>query len=222
MKKYFTKATLLLVCVVVIIVAGRWGLANVYYFKVINRLNELASVSATEVAEDNSLKNNVDLMLSFHQDHPHYLVTAGNYYEKLAFAESNEEKRSEYLRQALELYKHSAALRKTWPRTWADIFRVKAMLGEFDTEFSNAVKQADFYGSKDEYVAKEIVFLMLRNWRVFSAIDISIAIRQLNNLTDYARFKNVYDYAVLIDEKPFFCNLVRINNIQTRFRGCEV
>lgn len=222
MKKYFAKAALSLLCMFVVIVASRWGLANVYYFKVTNKLSGYTSVSTAEIAEDSSLKNNVDLMLSLHPEHPHYLVTAGTYYEKLAFAESNDKKQSEYLRQALELYKFSVKQRKTWPRTWADIFRVKAKLGEFDIEFSNAVRQANFYGSKDEYVAKEIVFLMLRNWRLFSASDITIAIKQLNNLTDYARFKNVYDYAQLINEKPFFCNLVRINNIQTKFRGCKV
>lgn len=219
--KYIAKILLSIVCVVVIVFAYRWGAANVFYFKVTNKLNSYTDTAVFQIADDEGLEANIKTMMALHPNHPHYMVTAGTYFEKRAFVESDAKQKKAYLLKALALYRASAEQRIAWPRTWADIFRVKAKLGEFDSEFSHAVSMANNYGSKDEYVAKEIVFLLLKHWRDFSKSDIEIAIKQMNNVTDYARFKNVYDYALVIGEKTFFCNLVRINNIQTRFGGCK-
>lgn len=208
------------ICIFIIAVAWQWGMANVYYFKASNTMNEVA-LEVNSNSSGTKLKHNIDSMLALHPQHAHYLTTAGVFYEKLAFVTNDENEKRHYLEQALAKYKQAAAVRAWWPRTWADIFRVKALLNEFDAEFSHAVTMANTYGSKDEYVANELIFLLLKNWRQFSASDVAIAIKQLNNLTDYARFKKIYSYALLLDEKPFFCKLVQVNNIQTKFGGCK-
>ncbi|MCQ8847337.1 hypothetical protein NQT74_01940 [Alteromonas stellipolaris] len=219
--QYVAKALVTLFCLGMLIVAYRWGVANVNYVKASNKLKQAESVELANSNILDSVKSSVDGMLALHPSHPHYLNTAGTYYERLAFASENPVEKNKNLKEALKVYQESAVVREVWPRTWANIFRVKAKLGEFDSEFSHAVTMANLYGGKDEFVAKELVFIMLRHWRQFNSQNIAVAIEQLNNLTDYNRFKNVYEYSLLIGERAFFCNLVKLNSIETKFQGCS-
>ena len=211
------KITFTLLCSVIVWLAYTWGTANSHYVRVVNQIDSIAA--GTTADEIRRIETSVEQMLAMHSSHPHYEVTAGTFYESVAFASDNETVKQTYLHHALESYKASASHREVWARTWARVFRVKAELGEFDDEFSNAVFMANLYGPKDEGVAKELVFTLLRNWRQFKPEDIKISIQQIGNLRDYARFKHVYDYALLINETSFLCNLVSVNNIDVN--GCK-
>ena len=211
------KITFTLLCSGIVWLAYTWGTANAHYVRVVNQIDGIAAGITTD--EIRKIETSVEQMLAMHSSHPHYEVTAGSFYESVAFASDNQTVKQAYLHRALESYKASASHREVWARTWARVFRVKAGLGEFDDEFSNAVFMANLYGPKDEGVAKELVFTLLRNWRQFKPEDIKISIQQIGNLRDYARFKHIYDYALLIGETSFLCNLVSVNNIDVN--GCK-
>lgn len=211
------KITFTILCSGIVWLAYTWGTANAHYVRVVNQIDSIAA--GTTADEISRIETSVEQMLAMHSSHPHYEVTAGTFYENVAYASDNETVKQAYLHHALVSYKTSASHREVWARTWARVFRVKAELGEFDDEFSNAVFMANLYGPKDEGVAKELVFTLLRNWRQFKPEDIKISIQQIGNLRDYARFKHVYDYALLIGETNFLCNLVSVNNIDVN--GCK-
>lgn len=65
---------------------------------------------------------------------------------------------------AAAAYRQSAAARPTWPNTWAHLAQSKYALGEIDSEFAQAMKQANEWGPYRPDVQLQLAGIGLRAW----------------------------------------------------------
>jgi len=188
------------------------GLANINYFAIQYKLEGLRSTKTVSNAEISFLMNKVDMMLSLHSSHPHYLYISGTVYEWLASQESiGSENRRILELSALKNYNDSILIRKNWANSWARTIEINAHLRNFGPEFINAIHQARQHGPYSEEVGRVLVFVLLNHWGNMKNSEIEIAIEYLNILIDDGQFKAIYQYAVTINQEGILCGLIELN-----------
>ncbi len=65
---------------------------------------------------------------------------------------------------AADAYRRSAQARPTWPATWAHLAQTKYTLGELDSEYTQATKQANEWGPNRPDVQLQLASTGLRAW----------------------------------------------------------
>ncbi|GLK88112.1 hypothetical protein [Pseudomonas turukhanskensis] len=90
---------------------------------------------------------------------------------------------------AAAAYRQSAQARPTWPATWAHLAHSKYALDEFDSEFAQAMKQANEWGPYRPDVQLELASIGLRAWPMLNhqqRVDALISARHAMDGTNQA------------------------------------
>ena len=214
--QWLIKGVVVVISLVVIWFASQWGIANVYYFTVYNKLaaweKQSDSLSLEQLDE---LGNAVDGMLSYHPDHPHYLVTAAKWQEWYAFYYYGQDELADsYLEQALAYYQQSAALRPSWPETWINMITIKVRLDAFDSELQEYMQQATQMGPYNEHVNLGIAKVFLYNWRKFNAEMAALGLTHVERTLQSNNVFELYNYAKLTGRQGLLCQLIEVKQFE--------
>lgn len=148
---YFILSLLLIICASGSVFAFRYGMANIYYYKVKNTLDswsespDKSSIEQYWLAKSDILQAN-----DFHPQNAYYLDIMGQVYQWGAIFEF--EDKQEALNSAKALYLQSTQLRPLWPDTWASLVMVKWRLQQFDDEMLLYLGKANNLGPQKPVV----------------------------------------------------------------------
>lgn len=161
------------ISLMLIYVAGSWGLADVYYRPALNEIRSWI-FGKNEINDERweKLKLNLSKAQQLDPSNPYI-------YENLAIAlegrfakvKSGNSNAEAYRQEALAHYLTSASLRPTWPYVWNSIMTVKYRLGEIDDEFFTAFKNAERLGRWEPDIQRMLVDIGLINWLKFPASE---------------------------------------------------
>lgn len=160
--------------VLLMIIAAKWGMANLYfksaenllsnttktYAGVVNPNKNYKEVKQQTKAEHfnlayNDMLSSIDTAIFLHQ-HPQYLEKKAQIFE---WAVRLNTAPISTLKQANSLYLQSTQLRPTWPATWAALALNKWHLGEFDQHMARYLLNAHKFGKNTPEV--QLVWLKL-------------------------------------------------------------
>ena len=155
------KAMVTTTLVLLMLVAAKWGIANLYFKSAENLLSDTTKTYAgvvnpsknyAKVKEPSSTEHfkleyvemlsSIDTAIFLHQ-HPQYLEKKAQIYE---WAVRLNIQPLSTLKYANTLYLQSTELRPTWPVTWAALALNKWHLGEFDQHMMHYLIKAHQYG----------------------------------------------------------------------------
>ena len=150
---------------VVIIISGSWGLADIEKQKVHASIkqweNDIDSYSSDEW---NKVYSTARQALDKDPNNPDLLTLMGNVYEWNTFQAENQLQNKENSKLALEYYRKAVAVRPQWPYTWSSIALLKFKMSEFDQEFQSALSNAMNLGPWEPPVQKIIAEVGLSAW----------------------------------------------------------
>lgn len=102
---------------------------------------------------------------------PEYYDYQGRLYHYEALISDNTLLKTTALRNALNSYQHSITLRPQWAYSQANLALIKALLGEFDQDYKNAIKQSALYGPWENSVNITLAEAGLLGWLTLSKQD---------------------------------------------------
>jgi hypothetical protein len=214
--QWLVKGVIVAISLVVIWFASQWGMANVYYFTVYNKLTAWEKQSSELTLEQlDELGSAVDGMLSYHPDHPHYLVTAAKWQEWYAFYYYGQgDQARPYLEQALAYYRASAELRPGWPETWVNMVNLKVRLDAFDQELFDYMVKATKAGPYNEHVNQGIAKIFLYHWKQFNAEMATLGLSHVERTLQSNNAGKLFQYAKAIGRQGLLCQLIEVKQFK--------
>lgn len=214
MTKYLTHATaasLLCLCAYGTFLAANWGVANIYYFKANDILEEWNKDRTTlSVDTYKQAQHYIQQSLKYHSSHNHYIHTSGRilHWGVIVGAE-NDEKYDE----VLKLYLQATETRPNWYETWADLARLNSFLYGYNEETEYYLEQALRTGRFTGHVMYTASKVYLDNWEYLKP---SIKRKYLSVVKDSFkkeyRFREQLSLAKEYDKLNTVCLLANVND----------
>lgn len=140
---------LFLVFLVALFYAGKWGGASVSHE--IAMLAYHGWIRNNVTPDSDALKKSEQLLvwsIAMDSANAKYFYDRGRFYTFSALITSDlEERRTLFLRKAVEDFREATELRPFWPVAWADLALAKSKLNMIDQEYVNAVEMAVLHGN---------------------------------------------------------------------------
>ncbi|WNC71207.1 hypothetical protein RGQ13_13885 [Thalassotalea psychrophila] len=174
LKEPVVKAIITTILVLLMLVAAKWGTANLYFKSAENKLSNITKTYASVIKPNKNyakvkpqtkaehfnlayseMLSSIDTAIFLHQ-HPQYLEKKAQIFE---WAVRLNAATLSTLKEANSLYLQSTKLRPTWPATWAALALNKWHLGEFDQHMVHYLQNAHQFGKNTPEV--QLVWLKL-------------------------------------------------------------
>nr|WP_136250272.1 VpsP family polysaccharide biosynthesis protein [Ningiella ruwaisensis] len=147
----------MLLCVVGVWNAFKFGMASLDYYVVRNEISRWQQTGSVQTEEDFlRAKRAIEAAQAKHHSHPLYADLAGQIEEWGVVAGYSDESQ---LKAAKSHYLRATELRPAWPVTWASLALIKWRMQEFDDELLGFLNNADRFGKQTPEV--HILFLEL-------------------------------------------------------------
>ncbi|WP_111977425.1 VpsP family polysaccharide biosynthesis protein [Algibacillus agarilyticus] len=216
-EKYIVKSLILFFALIVLVLAFKYGVANLYYLKVDAYLERWQTANQVYSDELEDAQSAVDSMLVWHGHNPQYLDAAAKIFEWHAFHHYGDKTQySASLDKAMELYLRSSDSRPMWPNTWIAMAMVKVNLEEFDDTFFHYINRSESTGPYNPDVNYNIAKTQLLYWSIlpkkFRNTGLEHIKRTLNN--NQIRFK-LLSYSRTIGKQKIVCAIAKLNKINS-------
>lgn len=122
--------------------------------------NENRTPTPTELADAQTA---IQLAIDWNQS-PELYDYQGRLFHYEALIAENSSQATNALQNALQSYQHSSSLRKQWPYSQANVALMKALLGEFDQEYLNMLRQSATNGPWENGVNLALTEAGLLGW----------------------------------------------------------
>lgn len=201
------KMSIGLLCLYLIVIAFRWGVANVYYFQANSFIDEWNyernSLTQTSYKKANSL---IKKALYYHPDHNHYVHTYGRimHWGVIAGVETV----SNY-QDVKSIYLEATISRPNWSETWTDLAALNAYLYGLTDETREYIAKARATGHFTEHVMYTVSQIYLDNWDYLSNEDMRNYLQIINDsyLKEY-RLRQQLELAKDYNKDKMICGLI--------------
>lgn len=142
-KLVFIPALLLLIPSILI---GRWVLGDINAYTVRYSVQQWQTENRLpSTSELTSAQTAIHAALSWN-DTPEYRDYEGRLFHYQSLISENQLLKNTALNSALNSYRASTKQRPQWPYSWANLALIKALIGELDSEYQHAIRQAALNG----------------------------------------------------------------------------
>jgi len=196
-----------LICLYLVTIAFRWGIANVYYFQANSYIDEW-SYERNSLTEISYRKANglIKKALSYHPDHNHYAHTYGRimHWGVIAGVETV----SNY-QDVKSIYLEATVTRPNWSETWTDLASLNAYLYGVTDETREYIAKARATGHFTEHVMHTVSQIYLDNWDYLSNEDMRNYLQIINDsyLKEY-RLAQQLELAKNYGKDKIICDLL--------------
>jgi hypothetical protein len=196
-----------LICLYLVTIAFRWGIANVYYFQANSYIDEW-SYERNSLTEISYRKANglIKKALYYHPDHNHYVHTYGRimHWGVIAGVETV----SNY-QDVKSIYLEATVTRPNWSETWTDLASLNAYLYGVTDETREYIAKARATGHFTEHVMYTVSQIYLDNWDYLSNEDIRNYLQIINDsfLKEY-RLAQQLELAKNYGKDKIICDLL--------------
>lgn len=184
-------------------VAGCWGLADVYYRPIHNKL-ELWKQQKIKLS-NNDWDNYQKILakaLKLDPGNPDINHTYGTALEgRYMLLPPGDDTAQQARKEASTYYKNAIAMRPTWPYTWADFALVKYRLNEIDDEFLNALHVSMEMGPWEPGVQLVITFIGLRVWNKINQEEQLFILDTIKKSMSHVNQDHVNKMLKMVDER---------------------
>ena len=196
-----------LICLYLVTIAFRWGIANVYYFQANSYIDEW-SYERNSLTEISYRKANglIKKALYYHPDHNHYVHTYGRimHWGVIAGVETV----SNY-QDVKSIYLEATVTRPNWSETWTDLASLNAYLYGVTDETREYIAKARATGHFTEHVMYTVSQIYLDNWDYLSNEDMRNYLQIINDsyLKEY-RLAQQLELAKNYGKDKIICDLL--------------
>lgn len=209
-----TIVSLMIGCCLGIYLAMCWLIGDIYSYKV-RHVIEKWQVEQYIPQQDETITliNNIDTALFWESNNPDYLELKARILYYRAIAQGLSDKGLEDIRQAKELHKKAIKLRPLWPYSYANLVLMKALLGEFDSEYSRALSKAVKLGPWEPSVNLTLAQAAAISWHYIMPAERQIHAQniQLGIERNLVRIKAILEN---YQQKAIICTYLRRNKQQ--------
>ncbi|WP_249118411.1 VpsP family polysaccharide biosynthesis protein [Pseudoalteromonas sp. NEC-BIFX-2020_015] len=156
-------------CLYLIVIAFRWGIASTYYFQTNALLERWNDDRASLTIESyQQAKEAIEKAVNFHPEHNHYIHTQGRVLHWGIIVGA--EKKSRYS-DVGSLYLAATKTRPYWSETWTDLARLNAYLYGMNEKTRSYVAKSRATGRYTQHVMFTVSKIYLANWDYLSNED---------------------------------------------------
>ena len=197
-----------------IFIAGKWGMADIYYQPEVIKFKKLRDKKIELTQEDWDISHsNLTKAMKLDPYNPYIHEYFALVLEGLAAVSNPQDKKADlYRQQALAHYKESIIFRPTWPHAWISLASSKYKLGQVDDEYYEALSKAEQFGSWELVVQKFIIDIGLHGWSDFSKENRAFTLEVISNAMQHSNIKHVINMLDVIRNRGYLNIVCLLHN----------
>ncbi|TCI02601.1 hypothetical protein EZV61_12415 [Corallincola luteus] len=217
-------SALLLALVVAFWTSAKWGIANINAVYAERKLNKWSHQKAVSDNELSLVTASVERAVDLHSDNAHYVFLQAKLLEWLAYQQP--QSADLFLQQALASLNRSLLLRQGWPNTWLSVASVKHRMGQYDADYSKAMRRAAALGPYKQDVTLGLIQIGFETWS-HSDVEMKKALLEAikRGLSRSATGWQVIALAKQYDKLSIVCTVHRrqktASALPTKFSDCR-
>jgi hypothetical protein len=199
--------TLLIFLLGIIVWSARWGLADLLSYQTRNYLEQWQEQPPLQVSETNEAMNWIKKARSLDPKNPNLMNYQSQIFQWRAkiVSKDNENKFSDNLEQAAQLYRQSLALRPTWAFDWIVLASIKGQLQQFDNEFTRAIKRSNELAPWEYQIQIKLVGIGFSYWEKLTSSEQDIIHESFDRALQSNQFPIFIRLAKKYDQIELFC-----------------
>jgi tetratricopeptide (TPR) repeat protein len=210
---------LFLVCLAMVFVAGKWGLANLYFYKADYYLTAWTNQSTVpDKRAWNEAIDAIESAVELHPQNPLYQMTLAKVLEWGAHAEFGE--RDDLLQRSLLALQKGLAMRPSWSDGWLNAAYIKWRLEEIDEDFWRFGDNAIRFGSYAAETNLGMATIYLAFWSALDSAQKVIAIEQIERALSHHYHKDyqinysqtLFSRAQRYQKEAVLCALIKVKS----------